>query len=115
MRTARDVKTGSVIIKDKNGKLVTDRKDVLKIWEEYFKELLNQRENSELELPSAVEEQVKLEEIGDVEVERATKKKKRGRVTGIDEVQVEMLVMAERVGVRYTRERGRSQRSGGWG
>ena len=26
-----------------NGKLVTDRKDVLQIWEEYFKELLNQR------------------------------------------------------------------------
>ena len=40
---------------DKTGKLVTDRKDVLKVWEEYFKELLDQRENSELELPSAVE------------------------------------------------------------
>ena len=49
-----DVKTGSVI-KDKNGKLVTDGKDVLKVWEEYFKELLNQRENSELELPSSVQ------------------------------------------------------------
>ena len=78
MRTARDVKTGSVIIKDKKGKLVTDRKDVLKVWEEYFKELLNQSENSELELPSAVEGQVKLEEIVDAEVERAMKKMKRG-------------------------------------
>ena len=67
---SKDVKTGSVI-KDKNGKLVTDRKDVLKVWEEYFKELLNQRENSEQELPSTVEGQVKLEEIGDAEVERA--------------------------------------------
>ena len=26
---------------DKTGKLVTDRKDVLKVWEEYFKELLD--------------------------------------------------------------------------
>ena len=72
---SKDVKTGSVIIKDKKGKLVTDRKDVLKVWEEYFKELLNQ---SELELSCAVEGQVKLEEIGDAEVERAIKKMKRG-------------------------------------
>ena len=64
----------------------TDRKYVLKVWEEDFKELLNQRENSELEQPSAVEGQMKLEEIGDAEIERATKKMKRGRATGIDEV-----------------------------
>ena len=32
------------------------------------------------------------------------KKMKSGRVTGIDEVRVEMLMMAERVGVRWTRE-----------
>ena len=38
----------------------------------------------------------------DAEVERA-KKMKRGRATGIDEVQVEMLVVAEHVGVRWTR------------
>ena len=60
-------------------------------------------ENSELELPSAVEGQGKLDEIGDAEVERAIKKTKRGRATGIDEGRVEMLVMAERVGVRWTR------------
>ena len=96
--------SGSVI-KDKNGKLITDWKDVLKVWKEYFKELLNQRENSELELPGAVEGQVKLGEIWDAEVERerAMKKVKRCRATGIDEVRVEMLVMAERVGVRWTR------------
>ena len=78
---SKDVKTGSVI-KDKNGKLATDRKYGLKVWEEYFKELLNQRENNKLELQSAV----KLEVIGDAEVERAMKKMKRGRATGIDEV-----------------------------
>ena len=43
---------------------------------------------------------MKLEMIGDAEVERAMKKMKRGRATGIDEVRVEMLVMAERVGFR---------------
>ena len=44
---SKDVKTRSVI-KDKNGKLVTDRKDVLQVWEDYFKELLSQKENGEL-------------------------------------------------------------------
>ena len=43
-----------------------------------------------------------MEEIGDAEVDRAMKKVKRGQATGIDEVRVEMLVMAERVGVRWT-------------
>ena len=51
MRPARDVNTASVI-KDKNGKLVTDRKYVLHVWEEYFKELLNQMEKSHLEPPN---------------------------------------------------------------
>ena len=46
---------------------------------------------------------MKLEEIGDAEVERVMKKVKRGRATGIDELQVERLVKAECVGVRWTR------------
>ena len=75
----------------------------LQIWEDYFKELLNQRKNSQLELPSAEEGKVNLEEIVDLQVDRATKTMKRGRATGIDEVRVEMLVMDERVGAKWTR------------
>ena len=63
---SKDVNTGSVI-KDKNGKLVTDRKDVFKGLGGVFLGAA-ERENSELELPSAVEGQVKLEEIGDAQV-----------------------------------------------
>ena len=74
---------------------------MLHIWEDYFKELLSQRKKSELELPSAVEGEVKLEDIGVAEVERAMKKMKRGRATGIDEERVE--TMSERVRVRWTR------------
>ena len=40
---------------------------------------------------------------GGAEVVRAMKKLKRGRATGVDEVQVEMLVMTECVGVRWLR------------
>ena len=44
-----------------------------------------------------------MEEIGDAEVVRAMKKMKRGRGIGIDGMRVGMLVMADRVGVRWTR------------
>ena len=36
----------------------------LQVLDEYFKETLNQRKNSELELPSSVKPEVKEEEIG---------------------------------------------------
>ena len=52
---SKDVKGGTVM-KDINGKLVTEQEAVLKVWKSYFKELLNQeRNNSDLELPSYVE------------------------------------------------------------
>ena len=41
-------------MKDRNGKLVTEQEAVLKAWENYFKELLNQERNNDLELPSYV-------------------------------------------------------------
>ena len=36
----------------------------MEVLDDYFKEPLNQRKNSELELPSSVEREMKLEEIG---------------------------------------------------
>ena len=39
----------------------------------------------------------------DIEVDSAMKKMKRDRATGIGEMLVEMLVMAERFGVRWKR------------
>ena len=59
---------------------------------------------------------MKLEEIGDAKVERAMKKMKRRQATGIDEVRVEMLVMAEHVGlggqacIKYLHETGEDPR-----
>ena len=38
----RDVKRGAVI-KDTNGRLITESKEVLRIWAENFKELLNEK------------------------------------------------------------------------
>ena len=59
----RDVKRGAVI-KDTNGRLITESKEVLRIWAENFKELLNENgEASCLELPSSVRREVEVEEI----------------------------------------------------
>ena len=56
---------GGTVIKDRNWKLVTKQEAVLKVWESYFKELLNQeRNNNDLELPSSVEGKVELIDIG---------------------------------------------------
>ena len=63
--TSKVVKGGTVI-KDRNEKLVTEQEAVLKVWESYFNELLNQEgNNNDLELPSYVEGKVELTDITD--------------------------------------------------
>ena len=89
----RDVKRGAVI-KDNNGRLITESKEVLRIWAANFKELLNGKGAATcLELPSSVRREVEVEEIGQEEVETAMHKMKKGKTTGADEVRLEMLEM----------------------
>ena len=58
---------GGTFIKDKNGKLVTNQEDVLKVWEGHYSELLNHERNmSDLELPNYVQEEVNFIEITDM-------------------------------------------------
>ena len=74
----------------------TDKKNALRI-------IVVQRETScELELPNAVEGEMKLEEIVYTEEESTMKKTKKGRAMCIDEFRVETLMMAERGGVSWT-------------
>ena len=83
------------MIKDRNGKLVTEQEAVLKVWESYFKELLNQGgNNNDLELPSYVEGKVELTDITDTEMQTGMKGTKKGRAPGIDEMRVEMVMIA---------------------
>ena len=91
---SKDVKGGTVI-KDRNGKLVTEQEAVLKVWESYFKALLYQEGNkNDLELPLYVEGKVELTHIMDTEMETGMKGMKKGRAPGIDEVHVEMVMIA---------------------
>ena len=85
------------MIKDGGGRLVTERGAVLKMWEGYFKELLNwEGSNGELELPCYVEGKVDLVEITEEEVQTALKRTKKGRVPDTDEVCTEMIIAAGR-------------------
>ena len=98
----RDVKR-SAVIKDNNGRLITESKEVLRIRAANFKELLNGKGAAScLELPSLVRREVEVEEIRQEEVETAMHKMKKGKATGAVEVRLEMLEMAGEVGVRWT-------------
>ena len=75
-KDGRDVKRGAVI-KDNNGRLITESKEVLRIWAANFKELLNGKGGGScLELPSSVRREVEVEEIRQEEVETAMHKMK---------------------------------------
>ena len=98
----RDVKR-SAVIKDNNGRLITESKEVLRIRAANFKELLNGKGAAScLELPRLVRREVEVEEIRQEEVETAMHKMKKGKATGAVEVRLEMLEMAGEVGVRWT-------------
>ena len=80
-KNSKDVKGGTVI-KDRKGKLVTEQEAVLKVWESYFKELLNQeRNNNDLELPSYVDGKVELTDITDTEMQTGMKGMKKMKRT----------------------------------
>ena len=100
---SKDMKGGTVI-KDRNGKLVTEQEALLKVWESYFKELLNQeRNNNDLELPSYVEGKVELTDITDTEMLTGMKGMKKGRAPGIDEMHMEMVMAVGESGISWTK------------
>ena len=96
---SKDVK-GGTFIKDRNGKLVTNREEVLKVWEGHYSELLNhQVYMSDLELPNYIHEKLNVIEITDMEV----KGMKTGRAPGWDEMRAEMVEVAGEIGARWTK------------
>ena len=100
---SKDVK-GGTFIKDRNGKLVTSREEVLKVWEGHYSELLNHEGNmSDLELPNYVQGKLNVIEITDMEVTRGLKGMKKGREPGLDEMRTEMVDVAGEIGVRWTK------------
>ena len=78
----RDVNIGAVI-NDNNGRLITESKEVLRIWAANFKELLNRKAAAScIEIPSSVRSEVEVEEVEQDEVETAMHNMKRARRQG---------------------------------
>ena len=78
-----DVKRGGAVIKDNNGRLITQSKEVLRIRTANFKELLNGKGAlSCLELPNSVRREVEVEEIGQEDLQTAMHKMKKARRQG---------------------------------
>ena len=72
---SKDVK-GGMLIKNKNGKLVTEQEAGLKVWESYSKELLNQEgNNNDLELPRYVDGKAELTDNKDRDLQTGKKGK----------------------------------------
>ena len=77
-----DLKRGAVL-KDNNGRLITESKEVLRIWAANFKELLNGNGAAScLGLPSSVRREVDVEEIGQEEMQTAMHNMKKARRQG---------------------------------
>ena len=77
---------------------------MLKVWESYSKELLNQEGNKNyLELPLDVEGKGKLTGITDTKKQTGTKGMKKGRAPGIDEMHVEMVMAEGESGIIWTK------------
>ena len=78
----RDINRGAVI-KDNNGRFITEGHEVLRIWAANVKELLNGKGAAScIEFPSSVRREVEVEEIGQEEVETAMHNMKRARRQG---------------------------------
>ena len=99
---SEDVK-GGTFIKDRNGKLVTNREEVQKVWEGHYSALINHEENmSDLELPNYAHEKVNVIEITDMELSSGLRGMKKGRAPGWDEMRAKMVDVAGEIGARWT-------------
>ena len=99
---SRDMKGGS-ILKDSEGKLVSERKKVLTIWKKYFSGLLNPEgvNNRNIDYPLSVRKKVEGKEISEEEVRRAVRRMKKGKSTGEDEFKIEMVEAAGELGTKW--------------
>ena len=87
--------TRTSAMKRSDGILVTGVKQVLGVWEEYFKKLLNLEGECEIEMMRELEVRTITEE----EVEKTVKKIKTGKA--VDELSVEMVKANELMGIKW--------------
>ena len=91
---SKDIK-GRKVLKDGDGKVVFDIKEVLKIWEKYFRDLLNSGTDNEerLDKPISVRNILNLKGVSTEEVSTALRKMRQAKP------QEQMNYVLSRVGV----------------
>ena len=90
---------GSIL--DKDGQLVTEKRDVLKTWRGYFQDLfasVNQVVEPSMESSSSSEDE---EEISMEEVARKVRKLKAGKSAGVDEIRTEFIKNSGSAGIQW--------------
>ena len=80
--------TRTSAMKRSDGTLVTGVKQVLSVWEEDFKKLLNPEGECEIDIPHSVRRGLEVRTITEEEVEKAVTKMKTGKAVGVDEISV---------------------------
>jgi hypothetical protein len=124
IKAKRGKREEALCMKDENGELTVNPKEVLSIWMEYFEKLMNvstndggidlnssdecdsveeQDEQGQEEQDDQRQEEQELEEVGisEAEVERAIREMRNGRSPGIDNITVEMIKAAGEIGTKW--------------
>ena len=99
-RDSKDT-TRTSAMKRSDGTLATGVKQVLSVWEEYFKKLLNPEGECEIEILHSVRRELEVRTITEEEVEKAVKKMKTGKAVGVDDLSVEMVKANRLVGIKW--------------
>ena len=81
-RDSKDT-TRTSAMKRSGGTLVTGVKQVLRVWDEYFKKLLNPGGECEIDIPHYVRRELEVRTITEEEMEKAVKKMKTGKAVGV--------------------------------
>ena len=76
-------------MKDASGRLLTQEKDILNRWKEYFAELFNPTSGQHTKPSEPIDDEIN--DISPIEVTTAIKALKSGKAAGIDEIRPEML------------------------
>ena len=78
------------MMKDEDGKVMTDEESVLRIWKEYYKGLMNEENERERRENDGERVNLEVEKISKEEVRENMKRMKNGKAVGPDDIPVEV-------------------------
>ncbi|KAK2921479.1 hypothetical protein Q8A73_000964 [Channa argus] len=99
-RDGKDVEQ-VMVIKDKDGKVLTGARNVMGRWKEYFEELMNKENERERRVEEVTGVEQEVAKISKSEVRRALKRMKSGKAVGLDDIPVEVWKCLGEVAVEF--------------